>query len=252
MSRPPFNQLFLVNRGDPEYFIQRCLESITSLPSIMQEADELDSMRFVSSEESIHAKIKAARLLQLALDLDHGLSAWLAEAQESFAPPMESGTITLQTQQPIEFSPRRLQYESSDAGDIWALYWSMSIYIHELIGQIQARHMALSQELPAAHPLQLEVSGGGKDRVTLDNYAENICGTIFSGLRSCPFTVHGTVIAMFTAQWYYKRHGEGDKLRWCIEALRLLQPETIARGDKENDRSEWGSIIFSTVPSVEE
>ncbi len=253
ISNPPFNQLFLVAPGDADYFTQRCLESVISLPSLMEEADRLDTTRFMSAEERRGGQVQAARLLHLALRLDQHLQRWLAEAQETLGSPSQLGVITLQTTtRPLGFRPTRLHYGNSEASDAWALYWSISIYVHELIAQIHRRYISLSAGVPESGPLPPELATTGKDRATLNAYAENICGTVFSAVRSCPFTVHGTIVAMYTAQWYYKRHDEMEKLRWCAEVLKLLQLERIALGDKANNAAVWCSVVFSEVLSDEE
>jgi len=252
MSCPPFNGLFLARPGDPDYLTQRCLESMISMPTIMEEADALEGAKFNSPEEKSCGRIEAARLLQLALCLERYLASWITEIQETgIEPPSSSGTITLQAQPPLHFAPRHLHYTNSEAADLWAFFWSISIHLHELIGQIRPRYAALSEASPAAYPpLSPELARAGKDRATLNEYAENICGTAFTGLRSCPFTVHATTVALYTAQWYYKRQGVHEKLRWCTEAVRVLQPDEVAGGStREHSGRRWSPIVVYDLPS---
>jgi hypothetical protein len=248
MADPPFNELFLAERGDADYFTQRCLESVIQLPSIMEAADKLETTKFKSSEEKRGGQIMATRLLHVASNMEKSLSGWWTEIQEIVRPPTLSGIIILQVNAPINYTPPRLHYKNPADSDLWALYWSISIYLHELIGQIQDRYLAIGAGISTLHQLPQELVEAAKDRATLDIYAENICGSVFSGLRSCPFTVHETMVALFTTQWYYGKHGESEKLLWCREVMRLLEPDSIARGDRDRDndsgRPRWCSVIF--------
>ncbi|KAH8806119.1 hypothetical protein F5884DRAFT_469795 [Xylogone sp. PMI_703] len=237
MSSPPFDTLFLVERQDKDYYTQGCLESVILMPSIMEAADKLDKSQLESQEEKRNAEILASGLLQLAHNMNKKFLHWFTEARAIIEPPSRSGTITLQTTRQLEFSPPHLHYRSPDDGDLWALYWSISLYLYELINQIQTRLSSIQPETSTPQLLQEK----GKDRATLDTYAENICGSVFAGLRSCPFTVHETVIAMYAAQWYYRRHDEKEKLLWCNEVIVLLNRDGESTAC---DKPKWSSVIF--------
>ena len=74
--------------------------------------------------------------------------------------------------------------------------------------------------------------------------AENICEPVLAGLRSCLFTVHETMIVLYTAQWYYKKRCQQEQLLWCVEIVELLKLEGATHGNMEYNKPGWCSVIF--------
>lgn len=102
----------------------------------------------------------------LASNLEENLACWMNEIREIVSPPILSGKLTLQANQNTKFAPPRLLYRSVTDSDLCALYWSMSIYIHELINQVQTQLSILSSDIsssiPRDHRLSEVVAEAGK------------------------------------------------------------------------------------------
>lgn len=239
MSSPPFNLIALAEREDSDYLFQACMEAMITLPHVLEEGDKLEHIEDYSEASIRNAQLSAVELLKLASGLDQKLSCWLEEMQQAAVPPVR---LSLPPEPPTDgprFSPVRLIYKSVVDGFLWTVYWAMSIYIHQLIKQLQARYISLAAFGPSSQlPEALNPANLGKSRATLDEYVENICGSLISELENSTFTAHENMVGMFTAQWYYEQQGESEKLQWCIEVLKMMEADGLNLGVQVNEGPE--------------
>jgi hypothetical protein len=239
MSAPPFNLIAPAEREDSDYLFQACLEAMITLPYVLEEGDKLEHMEDNSEAAIRQAQLSILELLRLASGLDQKLSCWLGEMQQATVPPVRLNSPPEPPTGGPQFSPVRLIYKGVVDGFLWTVYWAMSIYIHQLIRQLQARYISLTAFGPSnSLPVPLSPTNLGKDRATLDEYADNICGSVISGLDNSTFTAHENMVGMFTAQWYFEQQGESEKLQWCIEVLKTMEAEGLNLGVQVNEGPE--------------
>ena len=239
MSSPPFNLIALAEREDSDYLFQTCVEAMITLPHILEEGDKLEHIEDYSESSIRNAQLSTIEILRLASVLDQKLSCWLEDMQQSVMPPVRLNSFPKPLTGGPRFSPVRLIYKSVVDGFLWTAYWAMSIYIHEIIKQLQARYISLAAFGPSGPlPETFSPANLGKSRAILDEYVENICGSVISELDNSTFTAHENMVGMFTAQWYYERRGESDKLQWCIEVLKMMEAEGLNLGVQVNEGPE--------------
>jgi hypothetical protein len=70
LSNPPFNSISPADPEDPDYLFQTSLETLSSLPFVMGEADKLEYMNDFSPDEATRAQTTYLELIRLTAVLD--------------------------------------------------------------------------------------------------------------------------------------------------------------------------------------
>jgi hypothetical protein len=65
LSNPPFSSISLAEPEDPDYLFQTSIETLSSLPFVMEEADKLECMNEFSPDEATDAQITCLELIRL-------------------------------------------------------------------------------------------------------------------------------------------------------------------------------------------
>lgn len=100
---------------------------------------------------------------------------------------------------------------------------------------------------PAPSRLPRDLSLAGLSRAALDEVAERICGSAFSGFAASPFAAQESMVGIFSAQWYFTRCGRAPAARWCVELLRTIEAEGLQMGVevREGGRGDAGGVVLA-------
>jgi hypothetical protein len=70
---------------------------------------------------------------------------------------------------------------------------------------------------------------------------ENLCGSVLCDLDSSTFTAYENTVGVSSAQWFYEKCAESQKLRWSIKVLKM-EVEGLNLGAQVNDQPGKGSV----------
>ncbi|RFU26764.1 hypothetical protein B7463_g9575, partial [Scytalidium lignicola] len=225
MAYPPYNKLYPAVPSDSDYLIQRGFECTAWMTTIMEQADKLDAMSCSTEKAARRGQRAAADLLRFALKLDQNAAAWYSEICHTLKPPTH---VHLETSGGrISFPRERLIYANPGDSYVWMLYWSIYLNLGQLIKQIQARYHSLAKLLPDPIPLTRELAEFGADYSTLDQYAENVAASLFSGFEPSLFTSQEITVSVFAAVLYYGQRGEAEKAHWLIKVLKTIESQGL-------------------------
>jgi hypothetical protein len=246
MSDPPFLSIARAEPGDPDYLFQTCLEALAPLPSIMEEADKLETESDLVSDEIYRRQQVVETLLGRASILYENFTDWFKDMQQKVTPPIPLTPVPEVETSQTPFPPVWLSYTTFVDGFLWTLYWVMSLYLNQVIKQLQARYTILvAREDTEIFQLPSNLASLGDNQATLDEYADNICGSVCSDLDKSTFTAQENMVGIFSVQRYYEQRGASEKLRWCLQILKTMEADGLNLGVQENEVPGHGLFILS-------
>ena len=235
MAEPPFSKLHLAEKGDPDYVVQKMFESVIVMPMLMEWADKLDKKSYTTKSAALRGQRSAQDLLRLASKVLDDLQGWYEEMKQEIPAPVPNNSVEEGSGSP----PGEFQFASPMDKYVWTLYWVCALYANLLVKQLEARHKGLDRLLD--HPLRfpVELRELGLSLEELDQYAENIRASLFSGTRSSAFDAQETMAPAFALQWYYEQRGNTTQMLWCIDAIKRIEQQGLALNVQVKETPTW-------------
>jgi hypothetical protein len=246
MSDPPFLSMARAEPGDADYLFQTCIEALAPLPSVMEEADKLETQCGWVPDEIYRRQQVVAKLLERTSILYENLGDWFKDMQQKVTPPTPLTPVPEFETGQTPFPPVWLSYTTFVDGFLWTLYWVMSLYLNQVIKQLQARYtLLLAGKDAKIFQLPSNLANLGDDQATLDEYADNICGSACSDLDKGTFAAQENMVGIFSVQRYYEQRGDCEKLRWCLQILKMMEADGLNLGVQENEVPGHGLFIVA-------
>ncbi|KAK4085190.1 uncharacterized protein Triagg1_180 [Trichoderma aggressivum f. europaeum] len=222
MSQPPYNTLYLAQREDPDYLMQKMIEAAVALPNLEYDANKLYASQHNTEIQIRQTWLAAELLLGEAAIVDGKFNQCLQQMASVTSHPTLIVTLTAEGDE-CYLPGKQMEFTDCSSKCNWLFYWSVTVRLNRLIKHLYDISSTLSSKLPDKPQLSTALTDLVKDDDVLDQYADNIGISLGAGMTASTFHAQEALIFVFNLYTYWEDRGNVEKTNWCIQTLQVLQ-----------------------------